>query len=59
MVIASDKDGIYQNLKNNFHADLDNEFKIGRIKQIIYDIENQVFYILANKYKRKIGMYLI
>ena len=39
--------------------DLDDSFKICHIKQIIYDVDDQAFYILSNKHKKRFGIYLI
>ena len=46
-------------MEKNKLIDLDEKFRICNIKQIIYDIDDHVFYILANKYKKKKGLYLI
>lgn len=39
--------------------DLDQEFGISNIKEIIHDHEDRTFYILANKYQEKLGLFLI
>jgi len=44
--------------KNQF-VDIDELYKINCIKQIIYDIEDQNFYILANKFERNHGFYIV
>ena len=40
-------------------VDLDDIYGIGLIKEMIFDEEEHVFYIMANKYKGKLGLYLI
>lgn len=50
LVIASENDGIFVDLVNEIEIDLDEKFNIGCIKEIIYDEEDRVFYLLANKY---------
>lgn len=39
--------------------DLDELFHISNIKEIIHDHEERVFYLLANKFKEKLGIFLI
>jgi len=39
--------------------DLDEKFRMSNIKEMIYDEEDGSFYLLANKYKEKLGMFLI
>ena len=59
MVIASNDDGIYKDIKKGIEIDLDDKFNIGIIKEIIHDEEDHVFYILANKYDEKLGFFII
>ena len=40
-------------------VDLDELYNIGCIKQIAYDAEDHQFYILANKFEGKLGLFLI
>mgnify|MGYP006087666979 CR=1 FL=1 len=40
-------------------VDLDETYSMGCIKEIIYDGEDHVFYLLANKYEEKLGFFLI
>lgn len=59
MIIASPEDGIYLNLEQKGEVDLDKTYKIGCMKEIIYDNEDQKFYILANKFEEKLGFFII
>ena len=59
MVIASNDDGIYKDIKKQIEIDLDEKFNIGIIKEIIHDEEDHVFYILANKFDEKLGFFII
>lgn len=55
-------DGIYINIKDkDMHQeiDIDEEFKISAIMEIIYDEDDKVFYILTNKYEEKLGFFVI
>lgn len=56
-VVASDMDCIYVNMisqdKENKEVDIDKEFHISSIKQITFDEEDKVFYILSNKFGPK------
>lgn len=58
-IIASQDDSIHLNLYKkgrNRELDIDDEFHISAIKSIIYDEGS--FYILANKSRGKLGMFL-
>ena len=39
--------------------DLDEHFEIQAIKQVVYDYEDQAFYVMANRYKGKLGFFVI
>jgi len=58
-IIASIDDGIYYNHKTGLYVDLDEEFRISNIKEIIHDHEDRVFYLLANKFEEKLGLFMI
>ena len=49
-IIASKSDGLYCNLRDKEQMDLDQLYDISSIKEIIYDHEENIFYILANRY---------
>ena len=59
MIIASEKDGIYINLKQKVEIDIDAEYGIESLKKIIYDADDQSFFVLANHYKSTLGIYLV
>ena len=40
-------------------VDLDELYDIGAMKEIIYDFEDSVFYILANKFEEKLGFFIL
>jgi hypothetical protein len=52
-------DGFWINLKKNHDVDIDELFNILGITQIIYDHEDQFFYLLANKKDGHVGFFLI
>ena len=58
-IMASQDDGIYYNFRTRFYFDLDQEYRISFIKEIIHDHEDGVFYLLANKYEDKLGLFMI
>ena len=58
-VVGSETDGLYYNRRTSEFLDLDEEFKIENIKNIYHDYEERVFYMLANKYNEKLGIFLI
>ena len=39
--------------------DIDKVFDLNRLKEIKYDEESQLFYVIANSYKEKLGLYII
>jgi hypothetical protein len=59
MVIASMDDGIYINSKTKQEVDIDEQYNIGNIKEIIFDTDDDVFYILSNKYMEKLGFFVL
>jgi hypothetical protein len=59
VIIASPEDAIYLDVANNEEVDLDEHYKIGAIKEIIYDELEDDFYIMANKYEEKLGFFII
>jgi len=39
-------------------VDIDANYQVSAIKEIIYDYEDAVFYILANKFEEKLGFFV-
>ena len=58
-VVASIEDGYYWNNDTKTLVDLDQEFKIMNFKNVCYDSEDKLFYIIVNKYEEKLGVFLI
>lgn len=58
-IIAESKDAIFYNIKKNIWIDLDEKYKIKSIKQVVYDYEDQVFYLMANRFQDKLGFFCI
>ena len=48
-VVASESDGVWCDTREKVDVDLDEHFNIGGIQQIVYDLEDKVFYFLANQ----------
>ena len=59
MIVASEKDGIYINLKTNHEVDIDRQFGIKGLREIIYDTDDLSFFVLANNYNTNLGIYLV
>lgn len=59
MIVASMDDGIYINSKTKVEVDIDEQYKIANIKEIIFDTDDDVFYILSNKYLEKLGFFVL
>lgn len=58
-IVASSDDGVYYNSRLRQFIDIDELFLISNIKEIIHDEEDRVFYLLANKHKEKLGLFMI
>ena len=52
-------DGIYYNSRTRDFVDLDLLYSISNIREITHDAEDKAFYILANKYSEKLGLFLV
>ena len=62
MILASNEDCIYVNLKKkgpDVEFDLDENFHISCIEEAIYDAQDKCFFIIANKLKGQLGLYLL
>ena len=57
--MSSQTDGLYIDLKKGKEIDIDEAFNITDIKSIIYDDEEQEFYLLANRNNGIIGFFLM
>ena len=49
-IVASPEDGIFYDRNKKEEIDIDSDYEISNIKEIIYDHEDGFFYLLANKY---------
>ena len=58
-MIASENDALWYNSTTDEELDLDLFFECDCIRNITFDEEDNIFYILFNKFKGKIGFYLI
>lgn len=60
-IVASLDDAMLYYSKQQAQAffDLDDTYKISDIKEIINDHEDQCFYLVANKYQDKLGVFII
>ena len=56
---STEEDGLYCNLISKQEVDLDDQYNIQLIQQIVYDLDDRCFYIVANKKDEKLGLYLI
>jgi len=43
-------DGLFVNLNLGFEMDIDATYQVEQIKEIIFDTDEDDFYLLANKY---------
>lgn len=57
--MASIEDGYYWNHETKTLVDLDQEYKVMNFKNVTYDSEDKLFYIIVNKYEEKLGVFLI
>ena len=58
-IISNSQDSVYIKIKDKAYVDIDSKYKISSMKQIVYDLEFQTFYIMANKYRGKLGLFII
>jgi hypothetical protein len=58
-LLASHDDSIYISLNSEVEVDIDEEYEIKQIETIVYDSEDECFYILSNRYKDYIGFILL
>ena len=58
-IIASIDDGIFYNHLTQQFYDLDELYDITSIKEIIYDEEDRMVYLLTNKYQDRLGVFII
>ena len=58
-VVASLEDGLFYNHLTEEFVDLDDLYQIGAIKEIIYDHEDCMIYVLANKFEEKLGVFIV
>jgi len=58
-IVASTDDGIFLNINDEIEDDIDMRYRIGLIKEIIYDEEDQMFYLLSNRMQEKLGFYVL
>ena len=58
-VVASIEDGYYWHHETKTLVDLDQEYKVMNFKNVTYDPEDKLFYIIVNKYEEKLGVFLI
>jgi hypothetical protein len=57
--VSNDKDGIYCDLEAGVTLDLDDLFQAQEIRAIIFDIEEEEFYVLCNERNGESGFFLI
>ena len=58
-IASSAEDGYWVNLLNGKEEDIDELYQIAAICEIIYDHEDEVFYILSNKYEQRLGFFVL
>ena len=58
-IVASEMDGLFVDIERNIEIDIDEEFEVSVIKDIEYDEDRRIFYVLANKCAGILGLYLI
>jgi len=58
-VVAGPIDCIYYNHEKDEETDLDRLFKAYAVKELEYDPDDKVFYMLFNNYQEKFGIYIV
>lgn len=57
--VASSKQGRIVNIKTLDEFSFDLNFDLENFKQVVYDEEKKNFFVLANRYEEKLGLFLI
>lgn len=60
-IIASPEDGFHIDLKkkSGVETNISKHFEVDAIKEVIYDQEENNYYILANKFEEKLGFFIL
>ena len=58
LVVASPEDCIYIDLDKDLEVDIDQQYQVSNIKEIIFDEEDRLFYFLSNKFEEKLGFFV-
>lgn len=58
-IAASRQDGIWADVKNGKEVDLDEEYEVGLIQDVVFDKDDCQFYFLCNMRQGKVGFFLI
>jgi hypothetical protein len=56
--VASPEDCIYIDMEKETELDVDQQYQVSAIKEIIYDEEDKLFYFLSNKFDEKLGFFV-
>ena len=58
LVVASPEDCLYIDLDKDLEVDIDQQYQVSNIKEIIFDEEDRLFYFLSNKFEEKLGFFV-
>ena len=60
-IIASIDDGMlyYYNNNSQLYIDIDSTFQLSAIKEVVYDPDDGCFYLAANRYQEKLGVFIV
>ena len=59
MIISNSHECKFVHIINKKEVSLNNIFQITDVKYVIYDVEDQMYYLLANKFEEKLGQFIV
>ena len=58
MVAATEQDAIYMDINAKNEVDLDEEYNLTLLKEVIFDEDDKTFYIIANNFNNLFGVFI-
>ena len=58
MVAATEQDAIYMDINAKKEVDLDEEYNLTLLKEVIFDEDDKTFYIIANNFNNLFGVFI-
>lgn len=59
LIVSSEYNAIFININDNYEMDMDEVLNVQHVKNLVFDGYDNSFYLVSNKYKEKLGLYLV